>query len=170
MSIEHPLDSDIKQFQVQFCPYGYTDVKAAVAFFRKFDKRPGELFEHLENFCEMYGIGFDKADPCYVAYEAILQEARTALDKVLDFDIQNDAEFYTHGEYCATFYESSPGSMERLKEALFFADEDQIKMIKEMVLLQRFLQELDINLDKVIQPRPDESEYVLQDDLRQHHD
>jgi len=57
-------------------------------------------------------------DPCYVVMDSILQIARNEIEEITGFDLQNDASFETHGNFCASSYDWRSDDIDSLSEAL----------------------------------------------------
>jgi hypothetical protein len=112
------LDREIDDFRAQFCPYGYLDIKRAVSEALEAGFDGDWAFEQLEEFAESCGMEITDLDPCYVVMDSILQLARNEIDEMTGFDLQNDANFYTAGNFCATTYDWSSDDPQALTDAL----------------------------------------------------
>ena len=111
-------------------------------------------------------IGAEKLsdiDPCYVAWDTILQEARNEIDDIIDFDICNDiengTEFYTAGYYCCTQWDYSEEAQEELIHAIANAGVDKLNELLEDELIVNWLKEVDISVDDIY----DEFIYCVED-------
>jgi hypothetical protein len=112
------LDREVENFRSQFCPYGYLDIKRAVQEAIEIGEDGDWAFEQLEEFAESCGMKITDLDPCYVVMDAILQLARNEIDELTGFDLQNGANFYTAGNFCASTYDWNSDDPQALTDAL----------------------------------------------------
>ena len=112
------LEKEIEDFRAAFCPYGHLDIQKAVLEALEAGKDGDWAFEQLEEFAESCGGKITELDPCYVVMDSILQIARNEIEGVTGFDLQNDASFYTQGNFMASTYDWATGDQETLVEAL----------------------------------------------------
>ena len=112
------LDNEIGDFRGAFCPFGYLDIKRAVQEALEVGKSADWAYEQMEQFAEDCCMKIVDLDPCYVVIDAILQMARNEIIDIASFDIQNDANFYTAGNFCATTYDWSSDDPQALIDAL----------------------------------------------------
>ena len=115
---EQYLKNQISDFRDSCCPYGYLDVKRAVEVALEIGEDADWAFGELERFAEECGMKLKDVDPCYVVLDAVLQQARNELEELTGFDVQNDASFETHGNYCASCYDWKSEDVEELTERL----------------------------------------------------
>jgi len=119
MSIDKEyLDNEIEDFKGAFCPFAYLDIKRAVEEALEVGKSADWAYEQMEQFAEDCCMKITDLDPCYVVMDAILQMARNEIIDIASFDIQNDANFYTAGNFCATTYDWSSDDPQVLIDAL----------------------------------------------------
>lgn len=112
------LKNQIADFRDSFCPYGYLDVKRAIEVALEIGEDADWAFEQVQNFAGECGMKLQDVDPCYVVFDAVLQSARQEIEYLTGFDIQNDASFETHGNYCASCYDWRTDDLELLTERL----------------------------------------------------
>ena len=112
------LKTEIEDFKAMFCPYGYLDIEKAVSEALGAGKDVDWAFEQLEEFAESCGMKITDLDPCYVVMDSILQIARNEIEEITGFDLQNDASFETHGNFCASSYDWRSDDIDSLSEAL----------------------------------------------------
>lgn len=115
---EQYFDNEIQDFRGAFCPFGFLDIKRAVSQALEVGKSADWAFKQIEQFAEDCCMKITDLDPCYVVMDAILQMARNEIIDVAGFDIQNDASFYTAGNFCATSYDWPSDDIENLRDAL----------------------------------------------------
>lgn len=109
---------EIGEFREAFCPYGYLDIKMAVEAALASGHDGIWVFELIEAFSEECCIKIADIDPCYVVLDAIMQDARHEIDRLIGFDITNDASFEVYGNYMCSGYDWKNGDIDALKEAL----------------------------------------------------
>lgn len=114
---EH-LENEIEDFRGAFCPFGYLDIKRAVEEALEVGKSADWAYGQMEQFAEDCCMKITDLDPCYVVMDAILQMARNEIIDIASIDIQNDANFYTAGNFCATTYDWSSDDPQALIDAL----------------------------------------------------
>jgi len=112
------LANEIGDFRELFCPFGYLDIERAVSEAMEIGENARWAFEEIERFMDDCGVKLSDVDPCYVVMDSILQQARNEIDQLTGFDVMNDADFYTAGNYCATTYDWKGGDVEALTEKL----------------------------------------------------
>lgn len=151
---EQYLRNQISDFRDSFCPYGYLDVKRAVEVALEIGEDADWAFEQVQEFAEECGMKLQDVDPCYVVFDAVLQSARQEIEDLTGFDIQNDASFDTHGNYCASCYDWRTDDLELLTERLrLYADRlEDLEEVTKYWLLQ-----VDIDIEKIV-PTDDSEE------------
>lgn len=102
----------VKDFQSSFCPYGYMDIQRAVTIMAEVGKRPEDLVEAIEDFCNDTDSNQDKIDPVYIAYDMIFQEVRGQIEEATGKDICNDVKecIEIHGNYMCSSFDYSEGA------------------------------------------------------------
>lgn len=138
-------DSDLVRFYSGISNWGHLDVVRALEVFKEAGLWPGDLVDEVNDFIDETGLPLKDIDICWVAYDGILQRARNKILEVLDFDFVNgDAEIYTYGNYVATLYDYTDKSMDKFKEILNKATNEQKKELREDNETYWFLKELEI--------------------------
>ena len=94
------------------------DIQKAVVEALAAGKDGDWAFEQLEEFANSYDMKITELDPCYVVMDSLLQIARNEIEEMTGFDLQNDAGFYTAGNFCATSYDWKSEDIESLTEVL----------------------------------------------------
>ena len=140
------IQREIKDFQRDFCPYGYLDIEQAILHLDAYGKNSTDLQEMLDEFVEGTGIDRNDVDITAIAYDGILQEIRNEIDSEIGFDIMNDAGYYTYGNYMATSYDHSSGDEESLVEAIKDADVDSRNNLLSNDNVVTWLGEVDIDV------------------------
>ena len=112
------LEREIAEFRGSFCPYGYLDVKKTLEEAWAIGKDGDWAYEEVKWFAQMCDTPLEDVDPCYAVMDRILQDARNEIEELTGFDIQNDADFYTAGNYMATTYDWKSEDVEELTERL----------------------------------------------------
>lgn len=115
---EQYLKNQISDFRDSFCPYGYLDVKRAIEVALEVGEDADWAFDEIERFADECEVKLKDIDPCYVVMDSVLQQARNEIDDLTGFDVQNDADYYTAGNYMATTYDWRGGDMEALIDKL----------------------------------------------------
>jgi hypothetical protein len=110
--------ADINEFMSAFCTYGSRDIAAAVQAAIEAGHDPDWAAEQCKEFADQTGSKLDDLDPVYCVMDAILQEARTEIDNLTDFDIMNDVGFDTYGNYMCSSYQYNDDDRTMLIEKL----------------------------------------------------
>lgn len=88
------MEQKIDSFMSQFCPFGYRDIERAIETYEKADYNESDLVGAVQEFMESTGTPMDKIDVVYVAYDALMQEARTEIERATGKDICNDDPYH----------------------------------------------------------------------------
>lgn len=115
---EQFLKNQIDDFKSAFCPFGSMDIKFAVREAISAGYDGDWAFEQCEEFADSCGIKITDVDPCYCIMQSILQEARNEIIDLADFDVQNDASFDVHGNYCASSWDYKEDDQKLLSTVL----------------------------------------------------
>lgn len=125
------IENLISEFRECFCPYWYLDIQTAIRTADEVWISPQKLYEIAEDEADALWMKIQELDICYTIYEHILQEARTTIDNVCDFDLCNDADFNTYWNYMATSYDYSNGDLEKLQEIIDWIDTEQRERLND---------------------------------------
>ena len=143
---EQYLKNQISDFRDSFCPYGYLEVKRAIEVAIEIGEDADWAFGEVERFADECGMKLADVDPCYVVFDSVLQSARQEIEDMTGFDIQNDASFETHGNYCASCYDWRTDDLEELTERLRpYAD--RLEDMEEVT--KYWLAQVDINIESI---------------------
>ena len=145
------ITQEISDFNASILPYGYLDVKAGIEHFLRYDKTGDDLAEAVQQFSEDTNTPLKDIDVTYVAYDVVLQEARNEIDNLIGFDICNDANFYTYGNFCCTSYDNSEHDKEKLIEAIAEAEQGKREELLSNEMIKKFLEDIDINQEDISQ-------------------
>ena len=140
---------EVAEFQREFCPYGYLDIEQAILHAEEYGFNARDLQEWLDDFVSETGIDRNDVDITALAYENILQHIRNKIDSEIGFDIMNDADFYTAGNYMATTYDWSSGDQEALIEAIKDADPESRHDLLSDDDIVTWLSEVDIDIKEL---------------------
>ena len=143
------IDREVKNFQRDFCPYGYLDIQQAILHFDAYGKNSEDLIEAVEEFVNNTETDRGGIDITWLAYEEILQDIRNKIDSRINFDIMNDAEFYTYGNYMATSYDYSEDDIDSLKKAIRNADKKSRNDLLSDEDIVTWLSEVDIDIKEL---------------------
>lgn len=147
MEKNEQIEEEIKNFYAGLVSYGYLDVKRAIEVFNEVGKTGDDLEEEVTRFSEDTGTPLKNIDVCYIAYDVILQEARSKIKEVLGFDFLNEGDgtdIYIYGDYMCTSYDSTKNLKEYLQEKLKNATEEQLNELKEDKVTDWFLREIGV--------------------------
>jgi len=145
------ISREIADFNANILPYGYLDVKAGIEHFLRYDKTGDDLAEAVEQFSEDTNTPLKDIDVTYIAYDSVLQEARNEINDLIGFDICNDANFYTYGNYCCTSYDNSEQDKEKLIEAIAEAEQGKREELLNSEMIMKFLEDIDISQEDISQ-------------------
>jgi len=140
------LEKEIEDFRAGFCPYGYLDIQKAVVEALEAGKDGDWAFGQLEEFAQSCDMKITELDPCHVVMDSILQTARNEIEEITGFDLQNDAGFYTAGNFCTTTYDWATRDQETLVEALR-ANPDAIANLSDTT--KYWLSQVEIDFDSL---------------------
>ena len=128
-----------------FNPFGWLDIQSATTAALNAGKDTDFVFECVDEFMQNSGItSMDELDPVYCVYDALLQEARTEIEKLTKYDFCNDSEsgeIYTAGNFMCTLYDWKEKSKEELIEKL---KKHKVVIEDTSDVLQFFLDQLKI--------------------------
>ena len=147
---EEVNDKMVSDFQMQFCPYGYGDIKAALNVIEESEISdtypPDYLYEEIERFKDDTGTdNFTDIDPVALMYDLILQIARNEIEEKTGFDLENDSKastpIYVAGNYLATSYDRSDDASTEIQEKL---DENNLTKEDFSIPTQWFLDAINL--------------------------
>ncbi len=114
--------NNVQELQMNFCPWGYFDMKTVCHIWEKIWLYEHELFEIIDDFRQSCGDwDYTNVDPVYSVLDHILQMARNHIEEVTGYDFMNDfsgteTEIYTYGNYMCSSYDYSIEAVSELKE------------------------------------------------------
>ena len=114
---QRKLDLEISCFNKQLIPFGYRDIEVAVEAAIDAGHDGYWAAEQVLEYVEDTETSLDKVDPCYVVYDAILEEARNDIDQLTGKDIFNytKEQVEVYGNYmCTTLNYSEKAQTELL--------------------------------------------------------
>jgi hypothetical protein len=142
-------EREIADFNANVLPYGYLDVKAGIEHFLRYDKTGFNLAEAVEQFSEDIGAPLKDIDVTYVAYDVVLQEVRNEISDLIGFDICNDADFFTYGNFLCSTYDHSEQGKEKLITAIAEAEEGKREELLNNEIVEKFLEDVQISQDDI---------------------
>lgn len=146
---EQRIKNEISDFNANILPYGYLDVKAGIQHFIEYGKSGYQLAQAVEEFCEDTATPLKDVDVAFVAYDVVLQEVRNEISDLIGFDICNDANFYTYGNYCCTNYDYSEEDKEKLISAITEAEQGKREELLNNEKIKLFLDEVEISKEDI---------------------
>jgi len=144
-------EQEIANFNANILPYGYLDVKAGINHFLRYGKTGYELAEAVEQFNEETNTPLKDVDVTYVAYDVVLQEIRNEISDLIGFDICNDANFYTYGNYCCSSYDYTEQDKEKLITAIAETTQEQREELLNSEKVSKFLDDVEISQEDISQ-------------------
>jgi len=138
------ISREYDDFTNNIIEFGSGDIQRAVELFNEIDKSGYALAQEVKEWSDSTGTPINKIDIVLVAYEYILQNARNEIDDVLKIDIQNDLNFETSANYCATSFDWDEKSIEKLKEKLENATNKQLKKLSSSQIVKTFLEYVEV--------------------------
>jgi len=146
------IEREIADFNSNILPYGYLDVKAGIQHFIEYGKNGGyELAQAIEQFSEDTNTPLKDVDVTYVAYDVVLQEVRNEINDLIGFDICNDANFYTYGNFCCSSYDYSEQDKEELITAIAKAEQEKKEELLNSEMIKKFLDDIEISQEDISQ-------------------
>lgn len=137
------IDIERDNFLSALNPFASLDIERALGIAVEVDKGGEWVANVVNNYTEELGITLTGVDVVDCVYEAILQEARTEIDDLTDFDFCNDgADIYVAGNYTATTYDWGEGDNIKIKDKLI---EKGIVFDELSVKTRWFLTEIEAN-------------------------
>ena len=143
------IDGEIADFNANILPYGYLDVKAGIEHFLRYDKTGYDLAEAVERFSEDTNTLLKDVDVTYVAYDVVLQEVRNEISSLIDFDICNDADFFTYGNFYCTSYDYTEQDKNSLITAITEAEQEKRTELLTNEIVKKFLEDVEIRQDDI---------------------
>lgn len=138
-------DNDRLDFYSSLSGWGYMDVERAIEVYREAGLNVDELSSEILEFSYSCGVGLDKIDPVYVAYDSILQKVRNKIDDLIGFDFLNDgAEIDTISNFMCTSYDYSEENRNKLKEKLEGMNEEQKEEMRNDKVVMWFLGQIEL--------------------------
>ncbi len=138
--------AQITDMAAAFNPFGWLDLQSAVTHALNVGENADWAAEQVKEFAENTDSKIKDCDPVYCVLDTILQEARNEIIELTDFDIQNDASFETHGNYCASSFDWSEESKNSLIQVLAQKD---ISIEDLDIKTQYFLSEVGISQEEI---------------------
>ena len=124
---ERRIEREMECFNSRLVPFGYADIKAAIATAIDAGKDGDWAAEQIEEFMDSCGISkMDEIDPCYVVYNSLFQEARNDIYELTEIDILNDTkkQVEVYGNYMCTSLDYSEDAKKELLKILKKVSED----------------------------------------------
>jgi hypothetical protein len=114
---ENYINQETERAIAEFCPFHYSDLKAATTAALEAGKTSDYVYEQTQEFAEICGMQIDKCDPVYCVYDSILQEARNEIEELIKYDFENDFSgngegIYVFGNFLDTHYFGEEGKDE----------------------------------------------------------
>lgn len=131
----------IADMAAAFNPFGWLDLKSAVGHALNVNEDADWAAEQVKKFAESTDSKIEDCDPVYCVLDSILQHARNEVNELTDFDIQNDASFDTHSNYCASSFDWSEKSKGDL---IYILSKNKIVIDNLNIKTQYFLAEVGI--------------------------
>lgn len=138
---EKQIDREYDNFTNALIPFGSLDIRTAITTALEVEEDGDWVAELVEEYMESCEVKLSDIDIVYCVYDAILQEARSEIDELIDFDFLNDgADIDTYGNYMATSYNISEGANILIREKL---TENEIDFEDLSVKTKWFLKEIE---------------------------
>jgi len=132
------------RFTSSITDFGSGDIASAVEKADEVGIDGRELADIVREFGDETETPLNDIDVVAVLYDHILQNARNEIDSVLNFDIQNDADFYVAGNFLATSYDYSSESLEKLTEIINEASKSDLQRLSESIFVRSFLTDVEV--------------------------
>jgi len=132
------------RFTSSITDFGSGDIASAVEKADEVGIGGSELADIVREFGDETETPLNDIDVVAVLYDHILQNARNEIDSVLNFDIQNDADFYVAGNFLATSYDYSSESLEKLTEIINKASKSDLQRLSESIFVRSFLTDVEV--------------------------
>jgi hypothetical protein len=145
-------DGQVNDFMASFCPFGWRDCEAAIQTAYEAGHDSDWAVEQIEDYADSCGVKLADIDPVYCVYDSILQEARNEIDNLCKFDIMNDANFDTYGNYMCTDYQYRDEDKTALIEKLA---ENDVKIGDLDEATQYFLSSVEISQEEIEAAKPE---------------
>ncbi len=142
-------DQQIDNAIIDFCPFGYLDMKAAVNAAIQAGESTSYVYDCVSEFSESCETPINDCDPVYCVLDAILQETRNELDSLIGFDFCNDLKsgyIDTYGNFMCSCYNYSGNAKEELIQVL---KDNSIELSELSDKAQYFFSELEITQEEI---------------------
>ena len=133
---ERWLEYQTERFYASLIPYGSRDVYEAIKTVIDGGHEGDWLADKILEYIDECDAKLEDIDPNYIAYDSLLQEARSDIEELTGIDILNDlsSEVYVAGNYMCTTLDYSGEVLEELKEVLEkIKEEDRTQPIDWLV-------------------------------------
>jgi len=111
------MQNTVTELQSQFCPYGYSDMKAICEMWDQVHLRENELYDIIDQArTDCWYNKWEDLDPVYFVLDHIVQNARRKIEQVTGFDFLNDSKFpiEVYGNYMCSSIEYSHEAVQEL--------------------------------------------------------
>ena len=111
------IKNQIQDFQKHYCPYAYLDIEFCLEVASSIDKDVDWLLDLIDNAKEEFCESYENIDPCVVIYDHIFQLARTEIEELTGYDIEQD--FNVAGNFMRTSFDyNNQEAVDNLHELL----------------------------------------------------
>lgn len=131
------IKNQIQDFQKHYCPYAYLDIEFCIQVANSIDKDVDWILDLIDNAKEEFCESYENIDPCFVIYDHIFQLARTEIEELTGYNIEQD--FNVAGNYmCTTFDYNNQEAVDNLQELLSTRRKDELSLECQYFLNQVF--------------------------------
>ena len=130
------LEYQTERFYATLIPYGSRDVNEAIKTVIDGGHEGDWLADKILEYIDDVGGKLEDIDPNYIAYDSLLQEARSDIEELTGIDILNDlsSEVYVAANYMCTTLDYSEEALKEVKEVLEkIKEEDRTQPIDWLV-------------------------------------
>ena len=127
------IEYQVECFNSTIIPFGSRDIYEAVRVAVEGGHDGYWLAEQVNDYIELTDAKMENLDPNAIAYDALLQEARSEIDKLIDIDILNDTDeqIFVYGNCMCTSLDYTEDAKEELLKILKkIDDENKTKAIE----------------------------------------
>ena len=139
-------NNDELDFYRKLSSFGYADLNTALEKFRSVGLFGDDLANQVQEFSENSETNITDIDICAVAFDHILQIAKNKIEEVLNFDMENDVEFYVYSNYMCTEIIYEPEDQQKLQKVIDNATQKQKQELVNNNFVIEFLNDVNIEI------------------------
>jgi len=147
--LDKKIEFEQNRFYFSISDYGSGDIATAIEKGIELGLRGDEVADIIRDYHDDTDTPMDDIDIVGEVYEHELQLARNEIDRVLGFDLLNDAKGNTievHYNYMASSFDYTQEALDELQEVINKATKEQKKQLLENKVTKVFLEDIEVEV------------------------